>query len=143
MDDVLLNKVAIIERSLQRINEEFHGSESELETNFTKQDSITLNLLRACEAAIDAAMHIVRIKKLGIPQSSRDAFELMKQAGLLDKNTSQQMKAMVGFRNIAVHECQKINIAIMRMIITRHLEDFKCYASVLIDIGKCQEPARK
>ncbi len=43
-----------------------------LETYFTRQDSIILNLHRACEASIDAAMHLVRVKRLGIPQESRD-----------------------------------------------------------------------
>jgi len=132
MGDVLLNKIAIIERSLKRINEEFIGSEQELETNFTKQDSITLNLLRACEASIDSAMHVVRVQKLGIPQSSRHAFELLEQAGLLEQKTAKKMKAMVGFRNIAVHDDQKLNLEIMEMIITHHLSDFTEYTKVLL-----------
>lgn len=136
MDDVLLNKVAIIERSLQRINEEFLGYETELETNFTKQDAITLNLLRACEAAIDSAMHVVRVKKLGIPQSSRHAFELIEQAGLLDVAIANQMKAMIGFRNTAIHDYQKINFAIMRSILTNRLSDFLDYTKVLIEMSK-------
>lgn len=51
-DDVVLNKIAAIERCLLRIREEYLGHEAELTTNFTRQDSIILNLLRACEAAI-------------------------------------------------------------------------------------------
>jgi len=43
-----------------------------LETSFTRQDSIILNLQRACEASIDAAMHLVRVRRMGIPQESRD-----------------------------------------------------------------------
>jgi hypothetical protein len=46
-DDVVLNKVAVIERCLGRIREEYEGHESELATHFTKQDSIILNLLAA------------------------------------------------------------------------------------------------
>lgn len=42
-DDVVLNKVAVIERCLGRIREEYEGHESELATHFTKQDSIILN----------------------------------------------------------------------------------------------------
>jgi uncharacterized protein YutE (UPF0331/DUF86 family) len=74
--DVLLNKVAIIERCLNRIKSEYRGHEDELESNYTRQDSIILNLQRACEACIDAAMHLVRIRKLEIPQDSRDAFDM-------------------------------------------------------------------
>ena len=35
-DDVLLNKAAIIERCLNRIDEEYRGHEQEFETNFTR-----------------------------------------------------------------------------------------------------------
>lgn len=58
MNDIVLNKVSIIERCINRINEVYEGSPENLE-NFTKQDSIVLNILRACEASIDLAMHIV------------------------------------------------------------------------------------
>ncbi|MEH6876561.1 MAG: HepT-like ribonuclease domain-containing protein [Candidatus Competibacter sp.] len=81
-DDVVLNKVAVIERCLGRIREEYEGHESELATHFTKQDSIILNLLRACEASIDVAMHRVRVNRLGIPQDSQDAFALLERAQL-------------------------------------------------------------
>lgn len=105
-DDVVLNKVAIIERCLARIDEEYQGHEAELETNLTRQDSIVLNLQRACEAAIDLAMHTVRARRLGLPQDSREAFTLLNQAGLLDTALTKKMQSMVGFRNIAVHDYQ-------------------------------------
>jgi len=57
MDDIILNKAAIIERCIHRIQEEYAGDERNLLENLTKQDSIILNLQRACEAAIDLAMH--------------------------------------------------------------------------------------
>jgi len=82
--DVLLNKVSIIERCLARIEQEYRGHEDELESNFTRQDSIVLNLQRACEASIDAAMHMVRVKRLGLPQESREAFALLHDAGIID-----------------------------------------------------------
>ena len=69
-DDVLLNKVATIERCLARIEEEYKGHEDELEFNLTRQDSIILNLQRVCEAAIDLAMHVVRVRRLGLPNTA-------------------------------------------------------------------------
>lgn len=80
-------------------------------------------------------MHVVRIKKLGVPQSSRHAFELIEQAGLLDITTANQMKAMIGFRNTAVDDYQKINFAIMRSILTNRLVDFVGYTKVLIEMS--------
>ena len=90
-DDVMLNKAASIERYLARVSEEFVGHTAELETNLTRQDAIVLNLLRACEAYIDLAMDVVRIKRLGIPQTSRDAFDLLCQAGVSDRSLAERM----------------------------------------------------
>ena len=133
MDDVLLNKAAIIERCLQRISEEYQGHENELETNYTKQDSIILNLLRACEASIDAAMHLVRIKKIGLPQQSR-AFTLLNKKGLLNDELCLRMQAMIGFRNIAVHNYQKVSLPILRSILEVHLVDFQDYSRRIIEL---------
>jgi uncharacterized protein YutE (UPF0331/DUF86 family) len=132
VDDVLLNKVAIIERCLSRISEEYYGYEDELEINLTRQDSIVLNLQRACEAAISLAMHGVRVRHLGIPQDSRDGFKLLHEAGVLDDELTRRMKAMVGFRNVAVHQYEKLNLAVIRSIIKEHLDDFRVFAKVMI-----------
>ncbi len=124
-DDVLLNKVAIVERCLRRIDEEYRGKEGDFETNLTRQDSVILNLQRACKAAVDLAMHMVNIHHLRLPQESREAFAMMQQANLLNPEISRQMQAMVGFRNIAVHKYQKLNLAIVRSIVEKHLGEFK------------------
>ena len=42
------------------------------------------------------------------------------------------MKRMVGFRNIAIHEYQKLNLDIVRAIITEHLDDFLAFAALLV-----------
>ncbi|OGI53229.1 MAG: hypothetical protein A2W42_07875 [Candidatus Muproteobacteria bacterium RIFCSPHIGHO2_01_60_12] len=131
-DDVLLNKAAIIERCLKRIEDEYRGHENEIERNFTRQDSIVLNLLRACEASIDLAMHLVRSRKLGLPQESREAFTLLEQSGLLDEALAARMRAMVGFRNVAVHDYQKLNLDIVKSILEKHLDDFRRYTAVTL-----------
>lgn len=130
--DVLLNKAAIIERCLLRIEEEYLGHESELETDFRRQDSIVLNLQRACEASIDAAMHLIRICKLGVPQESRDAFDLLGDNCIIDSQLRDHLKAMVGFRNVAVHDYRKLNMDIVRAIVEVRLDDFRELVTVLL-----------
>lgn len=125
LDDVLLNKVATVERCLGRIRDEYRGHEAEFETNLTRQDAIILNLQRACEACIDLAMHLVRKRHLGLPQESRQAFVLLEQAGILNGELSGRMQAMVGFRNIAVHDYQTLSIPIVRTILDHRLADFE------------------
>lgn len=124
--DIILNKIETIERCIYRIKEVYANNKENLE-DYTKQDSIILNIQRACEASIDLAMHIISEKKLGIPQTSRDAFDVLCKNGMIDKDLNKNLGAMVGFRNIAMHDYKKINLEIVRMIIEKHLEDFNEY----------------
>ncbi|MCP3763924.1 DUF86 domain-containing protein [Domibacillus sp. A3M-37] len=122
-NDVILNKISVIERCLNRIEEVYEQNPINLE-NITKQDSIVLNIQRACESSIDLAMHIVAEKKLGLPQSSRNAFDLLETSKVIDQETAKRLKAMVGFRNIAVHDYQTLNLGILQQIVEKHLSDF-------------------
>ncbi|MEC2072520.1 type VII toxin-antitoxin system HepT family RNase toxin [Alkalihalophilus marmarensis] len=122
-NDIILNKVVTIERCIQRIQEVYDNDPATLQ-DYTKQDSMILNIQRACEASIDLAMHIVSDKRLGLPQTSRDAFDLLEQHKVIDANVSKRLQAMVGFRDIAVHDYQSLNLIIMKEIIEKHLKDF-------------------
>ncbi|OIJ18066.1 hypothetical protein BKP45_10720 [Anaerobacillus alkalidiazotrophicus] len=130
-NDVILNKISMIERCIRRIHEEYADTPSNLK-NYTKQDSVVLNLQRACEASIDLAMHIVAEKKLGLPQNSRDAFSFLENEGIISSSLSNKMKAMVGFRNIAVHDYQELNLEILQKILDNHLVDFAEYTKTIL-----------
>ena len=132
MDEVLLGKASIIERCLKRIEEEYVGHEDELATNFTRQDALVLNLQRVCEASIDAAMHLVRIHKLGIPTESRQAFEMLVKTGRLDDELGRRLVAMVGFRNVVVHNYQELDIDILHDILAERLGDLRAFARLLL-----------
>ena len=122
IDDILINKSQIIARCIQRVNEEYESDPRNLE-NFRRQDSIILNLQRLCEASINIATHLIRKRALGVPQSSKDAFAILEKADLIPKELSQRLQAMVGFRNIAVHEYQSLNLKIVQVIVEQHMYD--------------------
>ncbi|WP_368490702.1 DUF86 domain-containing protein [Clostridium sp. BJN0013] len=133
MNDVILNKISVIERCINRINEEYDNNFENLR-NYTKQDSIILNIQRACEASIDLAMNVVSEKKLGIPQNSRDAFEFLFHNNIIDEKLAGNLKSMVGFRNIAVHDYQTVNLDIVKEIIENHIYDLKKFANQMLQI---------
>ncbi|MES1042575.1 type VII toxin-antitoxin system HepT family RNase toxin [Peribacillus simplex] len=130
-NDVILNKISVIERCMNRVRVVYANDAGSLK-DFTKQDSIILNIQRACEASIDLAMHIVAEQRLGLPQTSRDAFDMLHVALIIDENTAKRLKAMVGFRNIAVHDYQTVNIKILQQIIENHLGDFTDYTKQIL-----------
>ena len=141
VDDVVVNKAEIIERCVARVREEYADDARNLTVNVTRQDSIVLNLQRACEASIDLAMHVVRSQRLGVPQETREAFALLRDAKLLDSDLADRMMRMVGFRNVAVHDYRKLNLAIVQRIVTDHLGDFLAFAEAIVrGAGRIESP---
>ena len=72
-------------------------------------------------------MHFVAQRSLGVPQTSRDAFTLLEKAAILTPDTAKQMRAMVGFRNIAVHNYQDLSLEVLKQVIEQHLDDFDLF----------------
>lgn len=131
-DDVLINKVATIERCVARVREEYHSDPATFATNFTRQDAAILNIQRACEAALDMGHYLIRRERLGVPQSARDVFTLLANAGWISTSLAESLKRMVGFRNIAVHDYQTLQLPIMVSIIEKHLDEFLQYSQTIL-----------
>jgi len=127
--NILLNKAQIIERCIRRIHEEVAACPEF--NDFTHVDALILNLERACQATIDMAMHQVAKHHLGIPQGSAQAFEMLVSRGLLEEELSRAMRAMVGFRNVAIHEYQELNLDILKSIISTGLNDLVDFCRVM------------
>lgn len=131
-DDVLVNKAATIERCVARAREEFEREPATFATDFTRQDAAVLNVQRACEAALDMGQHLVRREHLGVPQSARDVFELLAQGQWIDAQLATNLKRMVAFRNIAVHDYQSLLLPILVNVITEHLDEFLQFTKVVL-----------
>jgi uncharacterized protein YutE (UPF0331/DUF86 family) len=133
IDDVVLNKTEIVKRCIRRAKEKYAHNPKNLE-NYTKQDSVTLNIQRACEAVIDLGMHVIAEKGLGIPQTSRDTFEILQNNKIITPEMSERLKAMIGFRNIAIHNYQRLNLKIIQAIIEKDLKDLLYFTEVILKI---------
>ena len=155
---VLLNKYESIEKCIKRINEEYENNKENL-YDYRRMDCIVLNLQRACEITIDIAMYIISTKKLGLPQTKKEAFDILEkidiemQQGIeailkeeikkgkkllnteyyngsyvIIGDLEGNLKAMVGFRNIAIHEYKQIDEEILQDVIENHLNDLINFA---------------
>ncbi len=130
--DVILAKVAIIQRCLRRIKETTNLDPQSID-NLDKQDIFVLNLQRAVQATIDLAIHIIASEGLGLSDSIKDNFALLEKAQVISKEITHKMEAMTGFRNIAIHDYKAIDINILKSILTKNLKDLEeFYTAVLL-----------
>jgi uncharacterized protein YutE (UPF0331/DUF86 family) len=122
-DEVLMQKLASIDRCVRQVREFVDGDLGRLKQQLV-QDAVVLNLQRACKQAIDAASRVVSMRRLGVPADSAEAFTILERARVLTPATAARMRAMVGFRNVAVHQYQVLDQGILRAVVEKHLGDF-------------------
>jgi uncharacterized protein YutE (UPF0331/DUF86 family) len=128
-DDILLNKAAIIERCVRRMTEEARACPAL--DDFTHIDALTLNIERACQAAIDMAMHVVADRHLGVPQSTADAFSLLQRSGLIGAPLAAALPGMVGFRNVAIHQYDQLDMDVLRWVVESGYKDWIRFGEAL------------
>ncbi|WP_042477530.1 type VII toxin-antitoxin system HepT family RNase toxin [Bacillus ndiopicus] len=52
----------------------------------------------------------------------------------IDEKLARSLMNMIGFRNIAVHDYQAIELGILQAIIEKHLGDFTSYTQIILAV---------
>jgi len=125
---VIANKIESLRRCLARVESRCPKNLNALLNDVDAQDVLTLNLSRAIQLCVDISLHILSASNQTVPQTMADAFTGLVKEGIISVDTEEKMREAVGFRNIAIHEYEKINWAIVYAIATERLSDFKAYA---------------
>lgn len=133
MNDIIVNKIQSIQRCVERAREEYYKNPAGFDTDYTMQDAAVLNILRACEQAIDLANHIIKSHKMGIPNSSTESFDLLNKKHIIDRTLSEKLKKMVQFRNIIIHQYKIMDIEIVKNVIKSGLDDLVMFADKIME----------
>ncbi|HMN44176.1 MAG TPA: DUF86 domain-containing protein [Povalibacter sp.] len=126
--NIAARKLAALERCVERARNEHELAGGNFRNDFTRQDAAILNVTRACEAAIDLANMAIRKHRLGVPGDAREGFALLERGGLVSSDLSARLQRMVGFRNIAVHQYQDLDIDIAESVIRDGLDDLLVFS---------------
>ena len=129
--DVVLAKIAAIQKCLRRIKDVTDLDPDRLD-ELDIQDIFVLNLQRAIQSAIDLATHVVASEGLGISDTVRGNFVLLKNAKIITQSLSKKMQSMVGFRNIAIHDYQTLDVDILKSILSKHLKDLEQFYTTIL-----------
>ncbi len=125
---ILLTKLDSLQRCLARVASKTPPSVEVLKQDLDIQDIITLNLERSVQVCVDIAAHVVAEFNTPAPATMAESFDRLRDLGVISGETALRMKNAVGFRNVSIHEYQKIDWLIVYRIITEHLGDFKDFA---------------
>ncbi|MCK8516954.1 DUF86 domain-containing protein [Methylonatrum kenyense] len=132
MDSVILaEKLESLRRCVRRLEEKRAASADALAEDPDRQDILSLNISRAVQLCVHMAAHVLSDTDQPAPQSMGEAFDLLAAEGVITPEVRDRMRAAVGFRNVAVHQYQDINWAIVHGISHAGLEDFRQFAKAM------------
>jgi uncharacterized protein YutE (UPF0331/DUF86 family) len=130
--NVVAAKLTVVDRCIARI-QDVHAGQNRVLLPVDVEDITALNLQRAVQAAIDLATHVVSTEGYGTPDSTSDAFTLLERQGVLDPDLAGRLRRMVGFRNIAIHDYQSVDPAIVERIVNQRLGDLRALGARIVD----------
>jgi uncharacterized protein YutE (UPF0331/DUF86 family) len=119
--DVIYSKISIIKNCVSAIDR----VKREEKDSFFRQGLYELNLQRAIQACIDLGHTVIAKEGFSLPNSYRQVFEILASEGVISRDLAKIMGAMVGFRNISVHDYGEIKAEIVDAIVAKHLPDLE------------------
>lgn len=129
--EIVEQKLESLRRSLQRIETKCPPDPQTLVANVDLQDIVTLNLSRAVQICVDIGTHLIAGMEVPPPDTMGQTFDILAQQGILDDTLAIRLKKAVGFRNIAIHNYERINWMIVHSIARHHLVDFTEFAKMV------------
>ena len=130
MDQQLIaEKLESLRRCVERIRTRCPDQASQLASDPDLQDIVSLNLTRAVQICIDVAAIVISDSDLPAPDTMGGAFDALAELGVIDGVLARQLKAAVGFRNIAVHSDRRIDWEIVHRLCQDNVEDFRKFAA--------------
>ncbi len=131
---LIMRKLGELEEHLDHVKEYANISLDDYTKDWRAQRIVERTLQIMIELCIDIAGHIVSDRRLRVPTGYADVFVVLREAGLIDEELGRTMEKMAKFRNIVVHNYDRVDAAVVILILRRHLDDFLHFKDKVLKI---------
>ena len=131
---LLMRKLADLDTYAHQVGEFTSVTLHEYEENWKTQRIVERTLQMAIEVCVDIANHIIADSAFRIPTTYAESFQVLEENRIIDKKLQENLSRMCKFRNIVVHEYDKVDPAIVIAILRNNLNDFDVFKSSMIKI---------
>lgn len=131
---VIGEKLLSLNRCLERVKLHTPANVEALQSDFDTQDIICLNIQRAVQISVDIAAHILAEQLHEQTPTMAETFLALSRYELLDSQLASRLAKAVGFRNIAVHEYNTLDMNILYSIITKEIGCFYEFSDTVLRI---------
>ena len=131
---VVEQKIESLRKCLLRVEQRCPDSLEGLLSDVDAQDVLVLNLSRAVQLCVDISLHILSGRDQPVPETMGQAFTELAAENIISRELSEKMRKAVGFRNIAIHNYEEMNWAIVYAIAKEKMIDFKQFAKQVLSV---------
>lgn len=107
---VLAEKIAAVERHLERVVDKLPADAKDFKPSTDAGDAVVLHLWQAVQIVIDIALAACVRRNLGTPATYGDAFRRLAEDGILEEGLAVRLVRASGFRNALVHTYEKLDM---------------------------------
>ena len=140
---LILRKLSTLDEYLKQINEYSDISLKDYAADWKVQRIVERTLQMMIETCLDVSGHIISDEKLRVPETYSDMFRILVESDILRGSQLEAFEKMAKFRNIIVHDYEKIDAEIVLGILQKNLNDFETFKTTIIDYLKTRAKAPK
>jgi len=136
---LILRKLSVLDEYLKQIEEYASITVEAYEGDWKVQRIVERTLQLMIETCLDIGGHIISDEKLRVPDTYADVFRILVENGILSKTHLDAFEKMAKFRNIVVHDYEKVDPDIIVGILRKNLNDFERFRASITGYLKNME----
>lgn len=121
--DLILRRLTLLDTYLTQLAPYRGLDAGAYQQDWKTQRIVERTLHLAIEVCMDVADHVVADRRLRVPETGAESFEILAEANLIPAGLGAALARMVGFRNILVHDYTRLDPAIVIRVLREDVED--------------------
>ena len=134
--NLILRKLSELENYHSQLEEYKRITLEDYRDDWKAQRIIERTLHLMIEICVDISHHIISEKKYRVPTGYSDTFSVLFEQGMVDEKLFNILQKMTKFRNILVHNYEKVDPGIVISILKNNLKDFLLFRDATVKILK-------
>lgn len=130
--DLILRRVADLDRYLDQLLPYRNLDLTAYKSDWKTQRIVERTLHLTIETCMDIADHVVADRRLRVPETGAETFDVLAEAGVLSTDLGKSLGQMVGFRNILVHDYARLDPAIVLRVLGTNLRDVERFRDAIL-----------
>lgn len=131
--DILAERSATVQRHLRRVRDRLPDDPARLRPMSDATDAVILHLWQAVQIVIDIAVSACVGLGLGSPPTYADAFRMLGEHEIIDRDLAARLARAAGFRNVLVHAYADLDLARVHDAATNGTADLIAFLATVRD----------